>query len=184
MQDFHDSTTNDLEQIIRHYNAEIASLHSSRATPMLVEDVPVIAYGDKLPLKQVAAITSADARTLIVQPWDASLLKDVQKGIENAHVGFSMSIEEKFIRLVLPQLTQERRAEIVKVLGKKTEEARIATRHIRDKVQKSIEEAFRAKEISEDEKFRSKDRLQKLIDTATAKIQEASDRKESEVATI
>ena len=104
-----------------------------------------------------------------------------QKAIENSHGGFGIAAEEKFIRLTLPLLSEERRREIIRTLGKKAEEARITIRRMRDQAQKSIEEAFRAKEISEDEKFRSKEALQKIIDTHIGAISSFEKRKTEEI---
>src|SRR3989344_6643536 len=132
MQDFRDNTKKELASIVARFSADIALLHSSRATPALVENIIVSAYGQKLPLKQVASLSTPDARTIVVQPWDPGILHEIQKAIEASHVGLGVSPDEKFIRLTMPQLSEERRAEVVKLLGKKVEEARIAVRKVRD----------------------------------------------------
>ncbi|MBI2052731.1 MAG: ribosome recycling factor [Candidatus Ryanbacteria bacterium] len=181
MLEFRDSTRRDLEGIFERVRSDILMLHVSRATPALLENILVSLYGQKLPLKQLASLSAPDARTLVVQPWDQSSIGEIQKAIENTHTGMSMAAEEKFLRLTMPQLSLERRVEMIKALGKKIEEGKIAIRHVRDKVQKSFEEAHRAKKMSEDEKFRSKEALQKLVDEYTKKFKELEDQKTSEI---
>ncbi len=181
MQEFVSNTKKDFENILAHLAREISTLHVSRATPALVEGIIINVYGQKMPLNQVASLSAPDARTIIVQPWDASILAEIQKGITESHISFSSSVEEKFVRLTMPQLSEERRREIIKHLGKKVEEARISIRRVRDQVQKSIEESERAKEISEDQKFRSKDSLQKLVDEYNKKIADIESKKINEI---
>ncbi len=181
MQDFRDNTKKELVGITGRLAGEIALLHSSRATPALVEHITVSAYGQKLPLNQVASLSTPDARTILVQPWDSSILAEIQKAIEASSVSLGVVPDEKFIRLTMPQLSEERRGEIVKALGKKIEEARISVRKVRDRVSKSFEEAFRAKEISEDEKFRSKEALQKIIDECIGAIRAMEEKKSKEI---
>ncbi|MEK7576883.1 MAG: ribosome-recycling factor [Patescibacteria group bacterium] len=177
MQELINNAKKEFENILAHVAREISTLHVSRATPALVEDIVISVYGQKMPLNQVASLSAPDARTIIVQPWDTSILAEVQRGIAESHIGFSSSVEEKFVRLTMPQLSEERRREIIKHLGKKIEEARISIRRVRDHVQKSVEESERAKEISEDQKFRSKDALQKLVDEYNRKIADIEDKK-------
>lgn len=163
---------------------ELAVLHTSRATPALVEDVPVEAYGQRMPIKSIASLSTPDARTIVVQPWDAHMLKDIQKAIEAAHLGLSSSVDEKSVRLVMPQMSEERRREILKVLGKKVEEARIAVRRIRDSAHKTIDDMEKKKEISEDQKFRSKDALQKIVDENNKKIQDLETQKSRDIQNV
>lgn len=181
MQDFRTEAKKELDSIVVRLTADITLLHASRATPALVEDLSVQVYGQRMPLKQVASLSTPDARTIIVQPWDAGVLPEIRKAIESSHLGMSIVPDEKFLRLIMPQLSSERRAEILKVLGKRMEESRIAMRRIRDHAIKTIEEAFRAKEMSEDEKFRQKDALQKVIDAASSTMSDLEKRKVKEI---
>lgn len=181
MLEFRDSARRDLEGIFERVRSDVLMLHSSRANPALLENILVSSYGQKLPLKQLASLSTPDARTLIVQPWDPGSIGEIQKAIESAHVGMSVAAEEKFLRLTMPQLSAERRAQMIKALGKRIEEGRIAIRHVRDKVQKSFEEAYREKKMSEDEKFRSKETLQKLVDEYTKKLKELEEQKANEI---
>lgn len=184
MQDFQSSAKKDLEQITTRCAGDIMLLHSARATPALVEDIFVIAYNQKMPLKQVASLSTPDARTIMVQPWDAGLLPDIRKAIESSSLGMGIVPDEKGIRLTLPQLSEERRLEILKALGKKVEEVRIAIRRVRDHALKTIEEAFRANEISEDQKFRFKNELQKLIDMYVNRINDMEAKKSEEIRQV
>jgi ribosome recycling factor len=181
MQELHNNTRKELENIAARLHGELAALHSSRATPALVENIPVTVYGQKMPLNQLASLSAPDARTIIVQPWDASILGDIQKAIADSHAGLSSSVEEKFIRLIMPHMSEERRREILKVLGKKVEEARISMRRVRDHALKSLEESERVKEISEDQKFRSKEAVQKLIDEYNKKMADVEVKKIKEI---
>ncbi|MDA1334666.1 MAG: ribosome-recycling factor [bacterium] len=183
MSDFQNNTKKDLEPILDHLNQEISVLHSSRATPALVENIQVDAYGSKLPIKEVASLATPDARTIVVQPWDPTMLGPLQTAIELSKLGMGMSVDEKFIRLTMPQLSEERRRETIKVLGKKVEESRIAVRRIRDKVVKSIEDAEKSKEISEDVKSREKDAVQKIINECNKKIAGIEEHKAKEIET-
>ena len=181
MQDFRNNLKRELEEIIARLTADTSVLHSSRATPALVENIRVSVYGQHMPLKELASLAAPDARTIIVQPWDLSIMPEIQKAIEMSHLSMGSSVDEKFVRLTMPQLSEERRKEILKVLGKKVEEARIAIRRARDTVMKSLEEAERSKEISEDEKFRSKDALQKTIDEYNKRAADLETKKAREI---
>jgi ribosome recycling factor len=181
MLDSHNDIKNELEGIVARLSREIALLHSSRATPALVENILVSVYGQKMPINQVASLSAPDARTIIVQPWDTSILNEIQKAIELSHLGMGSSVDEKFIRLTMPQLSQERRKEILKVLGKTVEEARISVRRARDHHSKIIEEAEKNKEMSKDEKFRRKEALQKTVDEFNARIAALEAQKSQEI---
>lgn len=163
---------------------DLSSMHSARATPALVENIKVSAYGSALPIKELASLSAPDARTIVVQPWDAGILPEIQNALLQSHAGFGVSVDEKFIRLTLPQLSEERRREILKVLGKRAEEARIAVRHARDRFMKFVDDAERKKEISEDEKFRTKQALQKIVDESNKKIQDLEYKKDKEITGV
>ena len=181
MPDLPNKIKKEFDSIVAFLAREIAFLHASRATPALVENIEVLAYGQKMPLKQLASLSVSDARTLLVQPWDSGTLQEIQKAILNSNLGMGVSVEEKYIRLSLPQLSEERRKETIKVLGKKVEEARISMRRVRDREIKLLEEAERKKEISEDQKFREKNIIQELVDEYNAKILELEKKKTEEI---
>tara|TARA_Y100001970_G_C14215589_1_gene849459 strand:- start:1137 stop:1688 length:552 start_codon:yes stop_codon:yes gene_type:complete len=179
-----DSHKEQFEKTITHLKQEITSLRTGRATPALVEDIPVDAYGTKQPLKSVASISVADAKTLTVDPWDKSLIQAVDSAISQSDIGINPVNDGKLIRLPLPDLTAERRADLVKVLYKKLEDARIAVRKIREEVRNTIDKAEKAKEISEDERYGLQEDLEKLVKEYNEKIKQVGEEKEKEIQTI
>ncbi len=181
MQELQNNLKHELEAVLGHATSLVAALHSSRATPALVEDIFVMAYDSKMPLKQVASLSTPDARTIVVQPWDTALLGDIQRAIAGAGLGMSSTAEEKCVRLTMPQLSEERRHEAIKTLGKIIEESRVTMRRARDRAMKTLEEKERGKEISEDEKFRTKDAVQKIIDGYMGKLSELESKKTEEI---
>lgn len=173
------------EKTIEHLRQEISSLRTGRATPALVEDIPVEAYGTKQPLKAVASISVSDAKTLAVDPWDKSLIQAVEAAISNSDLGINPVNDGKVIRLPLPELTAERRAELIKVLHSKIENARVATRRIREEIKSKINKAEKEKQISEDEKFTMLDELdKKMVKEYNDKIKEIGEEKEREINTV
>jgi len=172
------------EKSIEFLRQDISSLRTGRATPALVEDIIVEAYGTKQPLKAVASISVADAKTINVDPWDKSLSQAVEIAIRNSDVGINPVNDGKLIRLPLPDLNAERRQELIKVLHKKLEQARVSLRKIREDVRNEIDKAEKAKTISEDEKFDEQDDLEKLVKEYNDRVKEIGDEKEKEITTI
>jgi ribosome recycling factor len=169
---------------IEHLKQEISSLRTGRATPALVEDIKVESYGTKQPLKAVASITTLDAKTLVVDPWDKSLLQAIDTAIVNSDVGINPVNDGRVIRLPLPDLNQERRAELIKVLHQKLEQGRISVRKIREEVRSEIEKSEKDKVISEDQKYKLQEDLDKIVKEFNDKIKEVGDDKEKEINTI
>ena len=173
-----------LEKTIEHMKQEIASLRTGRATSALVEDLEVEQYGSKMPLKGVAAISTPDARQIVIQPWDKSVLPAIEKAIQSSSLGLNPIADRDVIRLSIPPLNEERRKELVKMLGQHLERARIQVRKERDEALKSIDHLERDKKISEDEKFRQAKDVQKIIDEINKKIEEIAAAKEKEIMTV
>lgn len=167
--------------IKKKFQNEISSLRTGRATPAFVENIIVDSYGAKMPLKHAASINVEDARTLRITPWDISILKNIENAIANSSLGSQPIADKQSIRLALPELSEERRKALIKILSEKLEEAKIALRQERDEVWKDIQEKERKGEIPEDDKFRFKDDLQKIIDKATEEVEEIAKRKELEI---
>lgn len=182
--DIHALHKGDFEKVIEHLKHETQGLRTGRATPALVEDVPVEAYGARQPLKAVASISTSDAKTLAVEPWDKSLMAAIEAAIRQSPIGINPVNDGKCIRLSLPDLTQERRAELIKVLHQKLEAARIALRKIREDVRGLIERAEREREIREDQKFKSYEDLDRMVKDYNEKIREAGEAKEKEINTV
>ncbi len=163
---------------------DISSLRTGRATPALVEDITVEAYGSRQPLKAVASISVSDAKTLVIEPWDKSLTQAVEIGIRNSSLGISPVNDGKVIRLPLPSLTSERRAELIKVLHQKLEAAKISFRKIREDIRSAIDQGEKDGEITEDEKFTLQDTLEKMVKDYNEKIKVIGEEKEKEITTI
>ena len=173
-----------LEKIIEHLKIEIASLRTGRASPALVEDLEVDYYGTKTPLKAVAAISSPDPKQILIQPWDKNAVQPIERAIQSSSLGLNPITDKDFIRLAIPPLTEERRRELAKILGKHLEEARIQVRREREEMLKGIDAKEKAKQISEDEKFRQSKEAQKVVDEINKKIEDMGKAKEKEVMTV
>ncbi|MFY9462946.1 MAG: ribosome recycling factor [Candidatus Sungiibacteriota bacterium] len=179
---------NDLKQkmdsIFAHLREEMASLRTGRATSALVEHIEVDYYGVKTPLKALAAIAVPDARQIVIQPWDKNAVQPIERAIQASALGLAPITDHDAIRLTIPQLTEDRRRDLGKLLGKMIEDARIRMRRDRDNALKEIENKCKAKEIGEDERDRQKKGAQKIIDEANKKIEDMTAAKEKEIMTV
>jgi ribosome recycling factor len=162
---------------------EFLKIKTSRATPAMVEDIEIDCYGQKFSIKQLGTISVPQSRLIMIQPWDRSILSDIEKGIRK-NSGFNPVVDGEIIRINLPSLSEEQRKEYVKIISDKTEEARISVRLHRDRVWKEIQEMEKGGELREDDKFRAKDELQKLVDDYNQKIEELKNKKEQELMTV
>jgi ribosome recycling factor len=161
---------------------EYSGIRTGRATPSILDQVKVSAYGDSpMPINQVASVVTEGARSLRIVPWDLSLNKAIEKAINDSDLGLSVSVDEKGIRVNFPELTSERRQTLVKLAKQKLEEARISMRKERDQVWADIQEKEKEGTVTEDEKFRLKTEMQKIADESSKKLQDLADRKELEV---
>jgi ribosome recycling factor len=183
-QDVIASTRPEMERTLEFFSKEIAKIRTGVASPALVEDVICDVFGQKMPIKQLAAISSPERRQLLIQPWDPSYIEPIERALRASSVGASPVVEQSSIRLQLPQLTEEIRGSLLKVLGDKTEEARKTFRKWRDEAWSSIQESLRKGEIREDDKFKGKEELQKLVDEYIGKAEELAERKKNEIGTI
>lgn len=161
---------------------EYLSIRTSRATPALLDNIQVISYSTRVALNQVANVSVEDARTLRISPYDISQLKEIEKAITDANLGVGVGADEGGIRITFPEITSERRQAFLKVIKEKLEEARVSLRGERDQVWDDIQKAVKEKTISEDEKFRYKNDMQKIIDGANKELDEIASRKEKEIA--
>ena len=163
---------------------DFMSIRTGRATPALVEKLPVEYYGTMTPLNQMASIAAPEPRLLVIRPWDASALTDIERAILKSDLGLTPMNDGKLIRLSVPRLTEERRRELVKVVSRRVEEARIAVRNLRRDALQDLKEFEKEKMISEDDFYRGKDEVQKLTDEFIERIDETGERKEKEVMEI
>lgn len=162
--------------------SDMSAIRTGRASPALVKDIMVEYYGSKMKLEGMASVGVQDARTLTIQPWDKGAIESIEKAIRSSNLGLQPVVDKDMIRIILPELTGERRVALSKLVGEKTEESRIALRRERDEVWKDIQEKERAKSISEDEKFRLKDELQKKVDRFNKDLDELAEKKRTEIS--
>ncbi|MCL0104797.1 ribosome recycling factor [Dehalococcoidia bacterium] len=160
---------------------ELAVLRTGRASPSLLEHIRVDYYGTPTPLNQLAGISAPEARMLIIQPWDRAIVPAIEKAIVKSDLGLNPSSDGNAIRLVIPQLSEERRKELVRVVRKKVEERRIAVRNIRREALEKLRAMEREKEISQDEEKRALNQLQALTDRFIEKVDRIGKDKETEV---
>ncbi len=160
---------------------ELSTIRTSQANPSILDGVRTEAYGSDMPLNQVASILAEGPRTIRLTPWDQGLVKSIEKSITVANLGVSVSVDDKGVRVSFPELTSERRKEIVKMAKEKFEQARIQLRKHRDDINSDIEEKEKEGGMGEDEKFRFKAEAQKFIDESTKKLTDLMDKKEKEI---
>jgi ribosome recycling factor len=160
---------------------EFASVRTGRASTALLDSVRVDYYGTPTPLSQMASLSTPDARTLVIQPWEVGQLKEIEKAITKADLGVTPVNDGKLIRLTMPTPTEERRKQLVKTVGKMAEDSRVAVRNIRREANDKLKALAKDKKVSEDEERRGHDQIQKTTDRFIAKIDETMKKKEQEI---
>ncbi|MDD5103831.1 MAG: ribosome recycling factor [Candidatus Peribacteraceae bacterium] len=168
------------DKVLRFLQTEFSKLQTGRASAALVDHLEVEAYGHRQQLKTLAGVTVQDARSLVIQPWDRSILANVEKALQTANLGTSPVNDGAVLRINLPPMTEERRKELTKVVQKLAEEAKITVRQHRQVVLDKI----KAEEKDEDARFTQQDEIQKLVDKANLQIEELRKKKEQEVMTV
>jgi len=171
-----------IAEITDRLGKELSGVRTGRATPAILDGIQIESYGTRMPLNQVANISVEDARTLRVAPWDASVSKEIEKAITVANLGLSIGVDEKGVRVFFPELTSERRTTLLKLAKEKVEDFRTALRVARDEVWSDIQKQEREGSMPEDDKFRSKDEMQKRVDAANKAFDDMLDRKEKEIS--
>lgn len=179
--EFIDKVKPELEKSFKFLEGELAKIRTSRASPALIEDIEVSAFGSKFTLKQLGAISTPSTNQIVIQPWDTSYIEPIEKAISQSGLGMSTAVDKDLIRLNLPMLTEEYRHQLEKILGEKAEQAKQTMRRQREDAWNKIQAAQKAKEISEDDKFRGKDELQKVIDDYQEKIKALVEKKKNEL---
>jgi ribosome recycling factor len=170
-----------MEKSIEFYKQQLQKVRTGRASQSLLDGVSVDAYGQKQAINATATVNVPDARTIVIQPWDKSLIAEIEKAIRSADLGFNPQNDGTLIRIPVPPLTEERRKEYVKVTKKYAEEAKIAIRNIRRDHNDNLKKAEKDKELSEDEKKSGEDEIQKLTDKYVANVDELLAIKEKEL---
>ncbi len=180
-QEIIDQIKPELDKVINFLEREVGKIRTSRANPSLVEDLEVECFGKIFPLKQLASISLAGPRQLQVQPWDKSYLEPIVAALSQSNLGMNPIADKDLIRISLPQLSEEYRKDLLKILSGKMEETKRTIRRWREESWGKIQEEFRQGKIREDDKFRGKDKLQELIDEYNEKIEEIGERKRKEI---
>lgn len=163
---------------------ELAGVRTGRASTGLLEGVRVDYYGTPTPIPQVASLSVPDPKTLLIQPWDASLLPAIEKAIMKSDLGLTPANDGKVIRLVMPPLNEERRKQLAKAVGKLAEDARVAIRNIRHDANKKLKTMEKEKKISEDDGHRGQEQIQKITDKFIQRVDELLKKKEQEILTF
>lgn len=173
-----------MQRSVEVLQEDLLGIRTGRASPGLVEKLPVEYYGSITPLSQIASITAPEPRLLVIRPWDPSALSDIERAILKSDLGLTPMSDGKLIRLNIPRLTEERRRELAKLVARRVEEARVAVRNLRRDALQDLKDFEKEKMISEDEFFEGKEEVQKLTDEFIAKIDEIGKRKEEELMEI
>ena len=173
-----------MDKALEHLEEEFGAVRAGRANPKVLDRITVEYYGSETQLNGVATISSPDARTLVISPWDTKLLKDIQKAIQVSDLGINPQNDGRVIRLVFPQLTEDRRKELVKQVKKYCEEAKVAMRNIRRDGMDYVKKLKKNNEITEDEQKKAEKDLQDLLDKFTKQVDTALEAKEKELMAI
>ena len=177
-------TTDKMAKAVGHTQAEFSSVRTGRATPALVEKLKVDYYGTEVPLQQLAGFNVPEARLLVIQPYDKNSLKAIEKAIQNSDLGINPSNDGQLIRLTFPQLTEERRRELVKVVKHKAEEGRVSIRNIRRHAKDSLDRLVKDGDVGEDEVARAEKELEKTTHSYVEQVDEALRSKEAELLEV
>ncbi len=173
-----------IEKTLSFYKEELKGVRTGRASVAMFDNIKVDYYGTPTPLAGVATLSAPEPRLVTITPWDANMIKEIEKAVLNSQMGFNPSNDGKVIRVPFPQLTEERRKELVKIVKKMGEDAKVAIRNERRDANEKIKKQEKNKEISEDESKKLQDDVQKQTDIAIKKIDEITDAKEKEVMEI
>lgn len=169
------------KEIVNWLSKEYSVVRTGRATPALLDTIQVESYGARVPLNQVGSVGIEDPRTLRVNAWDKGSISQIESAIRDADLGVSVVVDDAGLRVIFPELTSERREQLLKIAKMKLEEARVSLRGARDEAVKEIDAAQKAGELSEDGKFNAKEELQKLVDTHNAELGKMYELKETEI---
>lgn len=183
-EDIYNNAEEKMSKAVEALKKELGTIRAGRATPSLLDKIMVEYYGTSTPLNQLATISAPEPRLLMVQPWDKSVIGDIEKAIQKSDLGLTPNNDGSVIRLPVPQLTEERRKELVKMIRKKAEESRVAVRNIRREANDMLKDLEKDGDISKDDLKRSQDDIQKLTDNYVENIDKVLETKETEVTEI
>lgn len=169
------------EEVVQH---EFAGVRTGKASPSLVENIQVDVYGSHMRIRELAGITTPESRLILIQPWDAATLHPIEKAIQKSNLGLNPMVDKRFIRIVLPDLSQERRLEFSKIVKKMAEDGRVAIRHVRRDAIEGLKKEGKAGGVTEDQVEAAEKEVQKLTDQYIAKIDAHLAHKEKEIMTV
>lgn len=181
MKEIIEKTKRELDKVVDFFTKEISKIRTGQASPSLVEDVMVEVSGQALALKQLAGISCPERRQILIQPWDKSYLEPIEKALFKAQLGVTPIVDKDTVRVSLPALTQDYRRDLAKMLNQKVEQAKQVMRKWREEAWNEIQRKAKEGVIREDEKFRGKDELQRVVDEYHAKVDVLQERKEKEI---
>jgi len=182
--DVHKQTEDKMKKTIKTYKDELNSIRAGRANPSLLDRISIDYYGVQTPLNQIANISAPEPRLLVIQPWDTNVVSQIEKAILKSDLGLTPSVDGKIIRLVIPQLTEERRKELIKVVKKIAENAKIAIRNCRREANEQIKKLQKNSEITEDEQEQAEEQMQKITDKYIEEIDNLLKQKEKELLEV
>jgi len=185
LKSFKEPVDGEMGKAVKHLEGELVKIRTGRAHTSLVEDIQVSAYDQPpVPLKNLAALAAPDVRLITIQPWDQSIIGDIEKAILTSNVGVTPANDGSIIRIQLPEMSSSRRDELVKILGKKLEESKVAIRNVRKDYHNIIRDAKKDKKISENFFNRLEDELQKATDSWIKRVDQMADKKKVEITTV
>jgi ribosome recycling factor len=179
-----EETEDRMKKSVAAFRRELATIRTGKATTTLLDGIKVECYGQTMPLNQVASISVPEPRMILVQPWDKTIISDVEKAIQKSNIGLVPNTDKNVIRLPIPPLTEERRVELVKVVKKHAEDSRVSVRNIRRDSNEQLKKAQKDGEISEDDSHKAVDKVQKLTDKYIEEIDNALGEKEKEIMEV
>jgi len=177
-------TESRMQKTIDATTREFATVRTGRASAALVDGIKVLYYGTQTPLQQLASISIPEPRLIVIQPWDASSVKEIEKAVLSSDLGLQPTVDGKLIRISIPPLSKERRENMVKVVKKMSEDAKIILRNTRREGNDQIKKIEKEKQITEDESFKATEEIQKLTDRYSKRIEELTGFKEKELITV
>ncbi len=181
LNDVYDDTKGRMEKSVSHLNKDLGAIRTGRASVGLVEDLKITYYGTPTPLNQVASLSVPESRVIVIQPWDKSVLKDIERAITNSGLGLTPTSDGNVIRIVFPPLTQERRKELTKLVRKMGEECKVAIRNIRRDANAQVKEIEKEKMVSEDDAKKGAKEIQQITDEFIKKVDKIIEEKEKEI---
>ena len=184
MNTYLESRQEEFEKIIDFFKKDISGIRTGRASTSILEGVFVEVYGTRMPVNGVANVSVEDSRSITIAPWDKNVIKEIEKALTEAELGVGIANEGEKIRLKIPEMTEEKRKELVKKLNEKMEKARISLRQVRDEIKKEIEEAEKNKDITEDDKYNFIEELDQEVEKKNEQIKEIKEKKEKDIMTV